>query len=91
MMGEKVVATRRQNLRPCRYSNGEPAKYVSKPAVLFCWSWRIGNGERTVIADSLSGKKKDLNLNNQTLSVSFERMGNSSIDAGLAEKTRHQQ
>jgi len=57
-IGEKVVANRRQNIRPCSYSNGEPANYVSKTAIQFCWSWRIGNGERTVIADILSRNKR---------------------------------
>jgi hypothetical protein len=58
MIEEKVVANRRQNIRPCSDSNREPAKYLSKTALLFCWSWHIGNGERSVIADSHSGNKR---------------------------------
>jgi hypothetical protein len=91
MIGEKFVASRRQYVRCYSYSNREPVKYVSKTAVLFCWIWRIGNGERAVIADKPFREQKNLNLNNQTSSVSLGPIGIWSIDVGLAKKTRHQQ
>jgi len=46
MTGEKLVANRRQNIRPCSDSNREPAKYVSKP---LCYSAGVDVLEMTYV------------------------------------------